>query len=118
MDFSFITSEIIRQMKDCGYWDRKSMENGYTGEPTAWDINCGFCENWAVLAADKFGGHIEWHTIPDEDAYLEGLFFDISHCVLVLNNKYYDSQSYDGVDNVSELDIFRLVDRESFIKRI
>ncbi len=64
-----------------------------------WDINCGWCEEWALGGQRIVGGELKW---------LDELgIADINHCVLVLNWRFHDAQHPTGIDQLTELDIVR-----------
>jgi hypothetical protein len=75
----------------------------------AWDINCGWCENWATAASDKYGGEPEWLD------QIDPLFSSLNHCILIKDGRYYDSQHPDGVDDLNQLDLVRGVSRKEFL---
>ena len=78
--------------------------------PNAWDINCGWCEEWAIMAESKYGGEIIWLDQIDES------YFDFGHAVLLLNGKFYDSQHPNGVSSPDELDLVKGITRDDFTR--
>ena len=119
-----ITEHILERMRAV-YLRRapQSDDDGLramlTGEPPdevaqnlcAWDINCGWCEEWVLSAAERFGGEGIWYDEiePDNPAP--------PHMVLFLNGLYYDSQTPHGVDDIKKMDVYKEVSREDFVAR-
>ncbi len=66
--------------------------------PTAWDINNGWCEEFAMAAIDAIPG------ADMEDLYDE---YDLAHYAVVIDGRYYDAEAITGVDNPHELPIAR-----------
>lgn len=102
--------------------------------PCAWDINCGWCENWALTLKEKIQkGEVFWlDEIKVEKEKLPKPFVDSfswieedgnlvgapTHAVLFCDGRYYDSQHPEGVDDILKLDFVRFVSREDFLKRV
>lgn len=109
MDMSDVTAEILSNLTKL-----RSSITHFPGNlpdfPNAWDINCGWCEEWALMAEEKYGGEMIWLDQIDES------YFDFGHAVLRLNGRFYDSQHPTGVSSPKELDLVRGVGRESFIR--
>ena len=80
-------------------------------EPTAWDINNGWCREWAEEAVKRFGGEVVWLDQIDEE------FEDVSHAVLVLGGLFYDAQNLEGVPNPRELDVVKGVSRGHWLSQ-
>lgn len=110
MNMSDITSEILSDLSRI-----RSKITHFPGNlpdfPTAWDINCGWCEDWAMKAESKYGGELLWLEQIDES------YSDFSHAVLRLNGRFYDSQHPNGVASPSDLDLVKGVGREEFLQR-
>lgn len=115
MSLHNITELILIEIAGSTLWNNLKEKFGYTGEPTAWDINCGYCETWAETAADSFGGKAIWLDTLNENFGDKGL--DVCHCVLVLNGRYYDSQHPNGVDSPWDMNIVNKVSRDAFLAR-
>lgn len=64
--------------------------------PLPWDINNGQCEEFAELAVRAIPGSCA------EDLYDE---HDLAHVVVVIDGRYYDAETLDGVDSVQGLPI-------------
>ena len=78
----------------------------------AWDINCGWCNEWAETASKKYGGEVCWLDELDHISLRE---VSVDHCILVMKGKYYDSQHPNGVNDPGDLDIVRGVSRKEFL---
>jgi len=103
LDMSDITQACCAEMQEKGWWKGSGEERQYVNEPaTAWDVNCGDCENWVQLAQMKYGG---------EECWLD------DHVVLLLHGRYYDSQHPKGVDDWHDLDVVRQVSREDWLNK-
>lgn len=96
------------------------------GLETAYDINCGWCEEWALAAQREFGGEVMW--LDEVSEYYQRYYAancrsdggwdpPHAHAVLYLNERYYDSQHPDGVTSVFDLDLVRGVTRAEFLKQ-
>lgn len=81
---------------------------------TAYEINNGDCHRWSVLANKLYGGNLV--TVDVYISWDEDMSFtrDCSHSFLKLNNKYYDSESPDGVDNWKNLRFFESYEAETY----
>ncbi len=101
-----VTQSIREDMARVGWWIP-----GYCSRihklPTAREINCGWCDDWANAAEAAVGGQVFWLEDLDPDRLTE--FPDMSHCVLYLNGLWYDSQTVYGVSHPQELPIVRCV---------
>jgi hypothetical protein len=108
VDMSDVTETILAEMQSAGWFLEASRERRYD-RPTAWDINCGYCEEWAEEAARRYGGEVLdlVELGYDEDAY--------SHIILCLGDRYFDAQHPLGVDAHEDLDVVRGVDRKTFL---
>lgn len=74
-----------------------------TNWPLPWDINNGWCEEFAVRAAQKIGGD-DYETTYE--LWIDDLEDDApAHCVLVHNGRYYDAECLDGVNDWHDLPI-------------
>jgi len=116
MNLRQITRDIILLMSESILWENLRANRGYEGDPTAWDINCGYCEEWAEHAAKRFGGEAVWMDKINPNFGDDGL--SVRHCVLILNGRYYDSQHPDGVDSPWDMDIVNDVSREDFLGKL
>lgn len=64
--------------------------------PATWDINCGWCEEWANAVEKKVPGAVaDWYDINDND-----------HCLVVYEGRYYDAECPQGVDKPEDLPIY------------
>lgn len=115
MSLHNVTESILIEMASSALWKNLKEKRGYTGEPTAWDINCGYCDTWAETVAESFGGEAVWLDTLNEKFGDKGL--DVRHCVIVLNGRYYDSQHPNGVDSHWDMDIVNKVSREAFLAK-
>lgn len=105
---------------------------GQDGVKCQWDINTGWCEDWATAAQEALGGgEVYWfENFIDEWLTAEGLpaaqvdplpngdtfrWHTIGHAVLSYEGRWYDSQHPDGVDVLSDLDLVREVEREDYL---
>lgn len=82
-----------------------------------WTINCGSCEDWALLMIERLGEA----GIEARELWLEeqpGYDIDVSHCVVVVEGRYYDSQHPYGVDDLSELDVVCKIPRGEAMERV
>jgi hypothetical protein len=80
---------------------------------TSLDINYGDCFRWAMLAYKLYGGQLISVTLMVENSW-EGypgqLVSDGSHAFIKLDDKYYDSESPEGVNDWQELKYFSRLD--------
>lgn len=104
---------VLRSVTET-FLDRIRKQTGMP-DTNAWDINTGWCEEWAVQAIKVLNGGEE-----DDNCYMawveevdSGL--DHNHIVLVYHGRYYDSQHPDGVDNVRDLSLVRGVGRDEWL---
>ena len=73
-------------------------------DPVVWDINNGYCEEFAygVLA----------ELPPSDDTFVVWLEDEIegapAHYVLAVGGRYYDAEAIDGVDTLTDLPIFEM----------
>ena len=86
-----VTEEILDRMRHEGFHTEPGAAVRF--DPIVWDINNGFCEKWAFLAADRIA-----EAFP---AWIGDV-----HCVLVYKGRYYDADCLDGVDDVEDLPMF------------
>lgn len=109
IDMSDMTAEILSSLTKL-----KPRITHFPGNlpdfPNAWDINCGWCEEWAIMAESKYGGEIIWLDQIDES------YFDFGHAVLLLDGKFYDSQHPNGVSSPDELDLVKGITRDDFAR--
>lgn len=101
------TEQVLGRMREQGYWRRLYDENGkHKGfevtheDPTAWDINDGWCEEWANRVLGLVPGAEAWwvdQLLPDSE---------IAHVVILYEGRYYDAERPDGVERLEDLPIF------------
>lgn len=99
-----ITEKILNRMQKVGWYFGNNRMPKFT-RPTAWHINCGWCEEWAFLAQEYYGGEV--FGLPEPYA----------HVVLFLENKFYDSQHPDGVSNWEDMDLVKGVTLQEFLEK-
>jgi hypothetical protein len=69
-----------------------------------WDINCGYCEEWALLVQKKLKSIID---CIDLDNTMFKKYEDLpNHVFLKIGKKYYDCECIDGVSSISKLPIY------------
>jgi hypothetical protein len=84
---SKFNSELIDNIND------EYRENFTTLTPK--EINNGYCDMWAKLFVEKFGGKHQWtFDIPND---VNG------HAWVKLNNKFYDAEVPKGVSKLEEI---------------
>jgi hypothetical protein len=111
------------------------------GYPTAWDINCGGCEDFAKELQSLIGGELTdldvlfindprfqpkgfntWSKEKQEDwCTWKSEYhprYPTNHTVLELNNRFYDSQDPYGVSDWTRLHVCRRVPRSTYLKAI
>lgn len=133
-----VTQDILDRMQRDGWFYGESREPRHD-RPTPWHINCGWCDEWAELAAERTGGtahdlagdvrlqaHIAQQegmlpvpqpTEADWSRYEDLIDAMPCHTVLLLDGRYYDSQHPDGVDDPSQLDLVCGVSFEDYMSR-
>lgn len=92
------------------WWKQKAKRNNWQARPTAWDLNCGGCEDFAV-AVEKQVPDVEliW---GEEAGYGEALSGGLAdHMYICWQGRYYDAQELDGVDDPLQLPLARGVTR-------
>lgn len=103
-----VTESVLDDMQRTGWFLEASRERCFD-RPTAWDINCGWCEDWALAAAEAVGGDVvdvaEFGVDEDE----------IAHMVLMRDGRFHDAQDLDGVDAVEDLHVVRGVSRAEWL---
>lgn len=92
----FVTKTILREMR-LGGWNRRDGKYGTGGSPTPYDVNNGWCEEWAILAqkACKEGDVVWLDDELNDDT--------IRHCVLKMDAVYFDSQCSTGTKHPRRL---------------
>jgi hypothetical protein len=99
--FKEVTEKFIKNYHEKGFYDKRPKP--YFN----YDINCGDCESWAIECKNllnKLG--IECKIFWQDEILDPEIYDDLPyHCVLFLNNKYYDAECYDGVLSILELPI-------------
>lgn len=81
-----VTEDVLSMMRRDGFY----YEGVKRFDPQVWDINNGYCEEWAYRVAD---------LVPEAFP----VWMDEDHCVLVYRGRYYDADCLDGVDDVDDL---------------
>ena len=95
-----VTSDILDEMAE-NTWHDPSDPSGLciarTGPAPLRAINNGWCEDWACKAIDYLG--------VGEDIWLDDLFGDetISHCVLQIDDTFYDAECVGGTKEPRDL---------------
>lgn len=84
-----VTEQILDAMRRTGF-DHEGVRRF---DPIVWDINNGWCEEWAYAAAE---------LIPESFP----AWMDEDHCVLVYLGRFYDADCLDGVEDVDDLPMF------------
>jgi len=89
---------LLERIANEGFYYRK--EKRY--DATTWDINNGYCDEFAQSVFDRLGGETDkmygiWlHDIGEFQKQMEGCG---EHYVIFYNQKYYDAECIGGVDN-------------------
>ncbi len=113
-----INKKFLTTINGLDWWKNKPAVD--------WDINCGWCEEWAEEVCKSLGiGEAIWlDQIPELNPdNLEGddwayyAMCNLSHVVYFLNGKYYDSQTLDGITDIKKLDFLNRVSRNEFLAR-
>lgn len=103
-----VTEDILDEMQRAGWYLEASRVRQFD-RPTEWDINCGWCEDWAMAAADAVGGDVvdlaDLGMDPDE----------WSHYILVRAGRFYDAQDPEGVESIDALHLVRGVTRAEWL---
>jgi hypothetical protein len=77
-------------------------------EPRPWDINNGWCEEFAEAVAARVPGSA---AIPAYDPELHPVRadggWDCDHFVVEFAGRFYDAECHSGVDRVRDLPIYR-----------
>ena len=88
---SKFNSELIDNINDEYREDYTSL--------TPKEINDGYCDMWASLFVEKFGGEHQWsYDFPNDP---------IGHSWVKLDNKFYDAEAPNGVSNLEKLPFFQ-----------
>ena len=66
---------------------------------TPQEINDGYCDMWATLFVEKFGGEHQWSFDFPNDPN--------GHSWVKLNNKFYDAETTDGTPTLEKLPFFQ-----------
>ena len=119
-----VTESILDDMQE-GWWSHWTAEGTLVrgksilrhDRPSAWDINCGWCEEWAEEAGRRLGGEVvDLSALKTSKFKLpRGVFEDVAHVVLLLDGRFYDAQDIEGVDDPRQLQLVRGVTREAFL---
>ena len=95
-----VTREILDGMHLDGWWgwDDVSGKRVFRHDrPSAWDVNCGMCEEWADAARSRLGGEIVDLASLKTGKFKHGrarvmlprgIFDDVSHVVLLLDGRF------------------------------
>lgn len=94
---------ILAVMERDGFYYQRQRRH----DPTTWDINNGYCEEFAeAVLTDLPDGYAAWLDELPEFVGIDS--HDLpAHYVLVFDNRYYDAECIDGVDNPRDLPIFQ-----------
>lgn len=69
------------------------------------EINNGYCDMWANLFVEKFGGTHQWsYDIPNDPN---------GHSWVKLNNKFYDAEAKNGVLDLKQLPYFQRIIKQN-----
>lgn len=98
------TNELLWEMAADGYY-AKNRQYLKTGDPdfvppTPWDINNGYCDQWAVRVAELVGDE------ADGDFSFEDEMTGCDHYMVEYRSRYYDAECHAGVADPSELPIY------------
>ena len=116
-----VTEKIQDEMQRVGWWTGAYKARvKHHDRPTAWDINDGFCEEWAEAAVRRIGGDAEVVDLAslryEKFGLPDGIFEDVAHTVLLLDGRFYDAQDIEGVDDPRQLQLVRGVSRQQFVR--
>lgn len=104
--FSRIMAEETAEALD---WIR-SYPPAYLGNrpPTTWDINNGFCEDFAEAVAARVP---DAEAVPAYDPELhpsrEDGGWNLDHFVILWRGRFYDAECHEGVECVKDLPLYR-----------
>jgi hypothetical protein len=87
-----VTQDILDGMRRDGFIINEGDPVRF--DPVVWDINNGYCNEWAALAAERLG----------ENAYTE--WIDPYHCVLFYQGRWYDADCPEGEPYWADLPMF------------
>jgi|GEM_PF-4810999 len=107
-----VTEDILDQMQRSGWYLEDSLTRSFD-RPVSWDINCGWCREWAELAAERTDGVVAWVEDLIECDEPDSL---PCHAVLKLAGRYYDSQSIDGVVDARDLPLMKGISRAQHLE--
>lgn len=112
-----VTTQTLDEMQRVGWYAPLEREPRHD-RPSAWDINNGWCEEWAEAAKRRVGGEVvDLAALRTEVFGLpEGIFEDVAHVVLLLDGRFYDAQDLEGVDDPRQLQLVRGVSRQAFVR--
>lgn len=105
-----VTEHVLGEMQTGGWFAGTARARSFE-RPIAWDINSGWCEEWAERAQSAVGGEIVW---------LDQVGFDpleFAHAVLDLDGRFYDAQHPDGVDELNALHLVRGTTRSAWLEQ-
>lgn len=91
-----VRNEILQKMREdkSFQYQRETLPHF----PILWDINNGYCEEFAEAVCERLpGASLEW---------LDDIGYEVNHCVVEYDGKYYDAECFGGVTNAAELPIF------------
>ena len=98
---------------DLKYLTEAFLQNYRRRLHQAWEINAGDCFRWALLACKLHGGQLYSVSlmIEDLDFIIPGTFKpDGTHAFIKIDNKYYDAETTEGVDDWEQLPYFKRID--------
>lgn len=76
----------------------------------AYDINCGFCEDFAETVCRRFNNGPNYAGVRDyavAEWVDEEKYDSVSHCVVCYGGRFYDAEVPDGVDSPDDLPCVR-----------
>lgn len=90
----------------------RDLERDRKGLMSVYDIDCGWCEDYAVAVCNRVQGATE--------LWMNDLtpFEHICHCVIKYQGRYYDAECIDGVDELRFIPLYEnvLKDREEVVE--
>jgi len=117
-----VTQKISDQMRREGWRDDERQKR--YDEPTVWDINNGYCEDWAMAVEDEVEGAVMYwiEDLAPGDLGLSPVVVDKiaskapSHAVIVYKGRFYDAQTPEGVESPLDLPLMRGVPRTYYVE--
>ena len=77
--------------------------------PTPYDIDCGFCEQWAEYVRERLpGAEALWldSLTRNRNVSEHGHVF-IAHCVVRYRGKLYDAETFEGVKHWYQIPVYK-----------